>query len=76
MSEFYLMKRWLSGDDAGVFRSEVEEHLVQVWQMPRPARQTLYAMWKRDIMKEQVGYLEASAKDYNEMQSQIERAFK
>ena len=75
MEESYLLDRWLNGKDAGVLKSEIQEHLTYIWQLSHQARQALAKTWTTDILKERVENLYSQARGYNEAQSQLARAF-
>lgn len=76
ISDSYLFDRWSSGQDAGMFDSEVPGNAHHVWQMKVPARQASLSSWKLEILKEQVSQLYTIAELYNEAQDQLSRMFR
>ena len=76
VSNSYLLDRWSSGQDAGLFSEEIPADAHHVWQMDVPERQALLSSWKLDILKEQVALLCEIADQYNEVQGELAHMFK
>ena len=76
VGQYYLLKQWVRGWDAGIFK---EERCVleasQIWGMAPAMRETHVAKWKELILKDQVMDFYDAAKFYNERQSELEEAF-
>ena len=72
----YLLDRWSSGQDAGIFAEIVPENAHRIWQMQMPARQASLSSWKLELLKEQVAELCLIADQYNETQDQLDLVFK
>ena len=76
ISDSYLLDRWSSGQDAGIFSKGVPENALRIWQMGKSERQALLSSWKLELLKEQIAELYDIANKYNEAQSQLARMFK
>ncbi|KIX03284.1 uncharacterized protein Z518_06836 [Rhinocladiella mackenziei CBS 650.93] len=72
---YYLLDRWTTGRNAGIFQSIVKKEHSHVWDTPLRARQENLQRWRDNIWRE---YLEAIAPlfdDFNRIQSEIEEYF-
>jgi len=73
---FYLFSQWTRGWDAGLFKCH--PYVLQfpsVWNMKHPSRQSLYAKWKEQVLKEQVKNIYDIGQRYNDYQARLEREF-
>ncbi len=68
---YYLFDRWMAGQDAGIFSSNVLETSHSVWQMVPPARDAAVNTWKREMLNEQVSELYQIAQAFNDSQSKL-----
>lgn len=74
VQKFYLIERWSSGQNAGVYRNLQNKYPV-VWEMKGPARQALLTRWRADILKEYTEELSDIAKQYSAMIERKARLF-
>ena len=68
---FYLMDRWLQGENAGVFQDTVGKEHETIWNMDSAARSACYQRWARDFFVEQAGMLQNEVRAYNESYEQL-----
>ena len=73
VDEYYLLDRWLRGEDAGIFSAQVAKSYQYIWSLPNTARQSKQSAWKQAIFKEQVLELELITRQYNQSLSELER---
>ncbi|KAL5401415.1 hypothetical protein PMIN03_011529 [Paraphaeosphaeria minitans] len=76
VDKYYLIKRWVKGDDAGVFANLAMRTYPQVWNVPPQIRVELQAQWKKMILEERVTEISALADKYNKCRAQIDRLFR
>lgn len=76
VSEDYLLHRWLSGQDAGMYKSAPHVRSAsKIWALPNVERSNLYASWAQEMMKEIVELFGSTAQDYNKCINQLDRKF-
>ena len=75
VDQYYLLDRWSSGNDAGIFKGKVTKTLRKVWGMPLVARKAALARWKLELMKEQASLVYDTAIEYNDCQRKLEHMF-
>lgn len=66
IKEDYLLNRWLSGLDAGVFKDIIEKQHANIWRMDRNARTAYYRKWTQDFYREQAVILRNLVQEYTE----------
>lgn len=72
----YLLSQWSSGKDAGVFRGDAHVlKAARIWAMPLAARQATRTMWQTEILQYQVQSITASAKLFDQTQTELSRKF-
>ena len=72
----FLLQRWLSGKDAGLYRNEPSvKEASKIWNMPLASRKEQNAKWEMAILKDHVDSLYETAKFYNSSQTELERKF-
>lgn len=72
----YLLERWVSGQDAGVFVSaETVQFASEIWGMDHKARATKYREWRDQLEAEHVDSLYASIESYNHHFANLDKAF-
>ncbi|CAN9351619.1 unnamed protein product [Alternaria alternata] len=76
IDEYYLVKRWLKGEDAGVFSSHTMQTYPHVWNVPPQIRCDLQAQWNKTILEERVAEISVLADKYNKCRAQIDRLFR
>ena len=72
---FYLLDRWITGQDAGIFSSNVLKSSRRVWQMVPMARHAAMATWHHEILKDKVSELYRIAGAYNDSQAKLDAIF-
>jgi hypothetical protein len=73
MERNYLIRRWFSGDDAGIFNANALRDYPGVWSINGDARKQLHAKWEREIIEEQVAVISTLAAKYDESCNRIQR---
>ena len=68
---YYLMDRWLRGENAGVFQDAVGKEYETVWNTDKAARSACHQRWARDFFMEQAGILQNEVRSYNESYQQL-----
>jgi hypothetical protein len=76
VDEYYLLKQWSKGRDAGIFKQH--PHVLsssKIWKMSSTSRNAQVARWKENILKYQVAEVCRSAKQYDKCQIELQRKF-
>jgi SpoVK/Ycf46/Vps4 family AAA+-type ATPase len=76
VDKYYLVKRWLKGEDAGVFANHAIQTYPHVWKIPPQTRVGLQARWNKTILEERVTEISTLADKYNKCRAQIDRLFR
>lgn len=76
VDEYYLVKRWVEGKDAGVFANHAMQTYPHVWNVPPKTRVGLQAQWNKTILEERVTEISTLADKYNKCRTQIDRLFR
>ncbi|KAL1795343.1 hypothetical protein ACET3X_007159 [Alternaria dauci] len=76
IDKYYLVKRWLRGEDAGVFSSYAMQTYPHIWNVPLQIRRKLQAQWNKTVLEERVTEISALADKYNKCRAQIDRLFR
>ncbi len=74
VNPFYLLNRWMSGHDAGMFRRE-SPGASKVWKMPVSNRHESVVRWKAAILQERASKICSSMKDFNNRTEQLDTLF-
>jgi hypothetical protein len=69
---YYLLQRWIDGDDPGVFPEK--KKYTDVWDVPLSRRKELLAGWKSEVIRENLPMLMESAERHDELLSQARDA--
>lgn len=75
ISDDYLIHRWVSGQDAGIFRDSPHlqlESIQEIWNMNPDARRKHWASWLEEIQAEIIDSFTSDAEQYNQCVSQID----
>jgi hypothetical protein len=76
ISDIYLLDRWASGKNAGVFaQSDVVTDAPDVWGMRYADRQAKMKSWGAEILKEQAQHISTLGRDYNRCMHDLSRKF-
>ncbi|KAF2742814.1 P-loop containing nucleoside triphosphate hydrolase protein [Sporormia fimetaria CBS 119925] len=76
VDKYYLVKRWLKGEDAGVFAKHAMQTYPHLWKVTPQTRDELRAKWTRTILEERVTEITTLVDKYNKCCAQIERLFR
>lgn len=76
VDDFYLLNRWCSGTNAGIFQDSMLENSKHLWQITAPDRVTINTSWRLNILKDQVSDFCKISQEYNDCQSRLDRMFK
>jgi hypothetical protein len=76
VDKYYLVKRWVKGEDAGVFSAHAMQTYPHVWNVPPQTRLELKAQWNKTILEERVTEISTLADKYNKCRAQIDRLFR
>ncbi|KZS96999.1 P-loop containing nucleoside triphosphate hydrolase protein [Sistotremastrum niveocremeum HHB9708] len=72
----YLLKRWASGKDAGLFKAAINvQSASQIWNSTRAFRDDLLDTWRAEMLEEQIGQFSTSSVQYNSYCSCLESLF-
>jgi SpoVK/Ycf46/Vps4 family AAA+-type ATPase len=75
VDKYYLVKRWVKGEDAGVFANHATQTYPHVWDVPPQIRVGLQAQWNKTILEERVIEISTLADKYNKCLAQIDQLF-
>lgn len=76
VDKYYLIKRWVKGEDAGVFANHAMQNYPRIWNVPSQVRVGLQTQWNRTILEDQIAEISTLADKYNECCTQIDRLFR
>ena len=76
VSEFYLLERWISGADAGIFKNQVKQASLKIWGIRKPQREAISANWRSELLHDQALELAHMIAAYNATSEQLSRAFR
>jgi hypothetical protein len=65
IDNLYLIDRWIQGQNAGVYKDQVQKHMEHVWDMKKPARMEKLSRWRDEILQENTEAFLRVAQDYN-----------
>lgn len=74
VGETYLIDRWLSGMDVGVY-VDIEIAFPRIWSMPSPDRAALVQRWTEEILRDQISDFCATGKRHNNLLHDIDVQF-
>ncbi|KAI1989899.1 hypothetical protein LOZ53_003465 [Ophidiomyces ophidiicola] len=73
IEEDYLLKRWSTGQDAGLFKANLANH--DIWSIEYGGRQDLLKQWRSEIVRERIDQASSLFDEYNRLQNEIENIF-
>lgn len=76
ISEFYLLRRWAQGKDAGPYKSSVGKRYASVWRIPMAKRQETMKHWKTAMLEERTSMVQEFGAHYNSALAQIDALHK
>ncbi|KAF5345153.1 hypothetical protein D9758_009721 [Tetrapyrgos nigripes] len=77
ITDDYLLSRWRSGQDAGVFKEQpYVKAAAQIWSMSRESRKALLSKWMNDIWKTEIAELFDTSQEYNKLLTQRTRVYR
>ncbi|KAI5777897.1 P-loop containing nucleoside triphosphate hydrolase protein [Geopyxis carbonaria] len=76
IGQYYLLRQWLSGYNAGVFAKQIPEDCQAVWDKDPSTRQAEAARWRTVLLQEEAEKVYELAHEYNDLNGQVEQAFK
>jgi SpoVK/Ycf46/Vps4 family AAA+-type ATPase len=76
IDKYYLVKRWVKGEDAGIFLGHAMQTYPHVWNVPVQIRHGLQAQWNKMILEERVTEISTLADKYNRCCAQTDRLFR
>lgn len=76
VDKYYLVKRWVKGENAGVFSDHAMQTYPHVWNVQPQIRLGLQTQWNRTILEERVTEISTLADKYNKCRAQIDRLFR
>lgn len=77
VKETYLLERWISGRDRGIFsQSYAVRTAPEVWEMPHRDRQARVKFWREQIVREQAQDIYSLGGKYNEYIHDLSRKFR
>jgi AAA domain len=71
----YLLDRWVSGQDAGIFKGTISEEHVRIWEMDVPSRKACMARWTLELLKENVDGVYDHVRKFNLCQERLSQLF-
>jgi hypothetical protein len=75
VDRYYLLQRWLRGEDAGVFMESGAQYYPHIWKMQSESREILHKQWRKTILEEQVSEIINLADKYNTCRARIQQLF-
>lgn len=76
MAPEYLLDRWIAGEkDAGPLQSRNCKGAAEVWKMTRESRKAAVTRWQTAILDELVNEIRNTGRDFNEVQTKLDRVF-
>ncbi|KAH9863899.1 hypothetical protein J1614_009831 [Plenodomus biglobosus] len=76
VNEFFLLDRWLKGEDAGAIGKAAAEAHPHIWSMHRHTRISMRSQWNRAILEEQIADITTLVAKYNACRDKIDRLFR
>ncbi|KAI4920884.1 hypothetical protein J4E85_008999 [Alternaria conjuncta] len=76
IDKYYLVRRWVNGEDAGIFLGHAMQTYPHVWNVPPQIRLGLQAQWNKTILEERVTEISTLANKYNKCCAQVVRLFR
>lgn len=73
---YYLIRRWIKGENAGVFSKHSTQEFPRVWEVPEKARDALRMQWCKAILEEQITVISTLAGKYNMCRSNVEHLYR
>ncbi|OAX80316.1 hypothetical protein ACJ72_05356 [Emergomyces africanus] len=68
----YLLQRWATGKDAGIYKSSVKSSFAEVWKIPPAERLLKLKAWKTGIVEEYIADMQTCGNEYNSALVQID----
>jgi hypothetical protein len=68
----YLLDRWLKGQNAGIFVSEVSPEHRKIWGMDNAARRACVEGWRHALLQEQVSKISGLTKSFDHCQERLD----
>ncbi|KAK0667681.1 putative AAA family ATPase [Cercophora samala] len=75
VTEDYLYKLWMAGNGPGIFKNHIPNSARGVWNMPHPVRRSHVERWMKAMAEERLNTLQEVARQYGEIQKDIEVQF-
>jgi len=76
VDDYYLIQRWMKGEDAGVFSDHAARNYAHIWSLAPQQRYELQSQWYKAMLEEQIAEISALADKYNTCRSRIDRLFR
>ncbi|KAI1935491.1 hypothetical protein LOZ12_005733, partial [Ophidiomyces ophidiicola] len=73
IEEDYLLRRWSTGEDAGVFKANLGNH--HIWNIEYGGRQNLLKRWRSEIVRERIDQASSLFDQYNRLQNDVDNMF-
>ncbi|KAH3974750.1 hypothetical protein HBI56_106880 [Parastagonospora nodorum] len=71
----YLIKRWLKGDDAGIFNASALSSFAEIWTTDHNTRLAMRNKWIRELIEEQVAGISTLAAKYDDCCNRTQQLF-
>lgn len=72
---YYLLDRWESGHDAGIFKDAISEEHDRVWEMDVTSRRACMERWRLELLKEDVAVISNRLRKYDFCQESLHDLF-
>lgn len=76
IDKHYLIKRWLKGEDAGIYAEHAMQYQAHIWQVTSLKREHLQTQWRKAILKEHTAETATLFKRYNKCRTQIDGLYR
>lgn len=76
VDDYYLIQRWMKGEDAGVFSDQAARNHAHIWSLAPQQRYALQSQWHKSMLEEQIAEISALADKYNTCRGRIDRLFR
>ncbi|KAJ5055777.1 P-loop containing nucleoside triphosphate hydrolase protein [Bipolaris maydis] len=72
VDKYYLVQRWLGGEDAGVFARDAAQQYPHIWQTSLQSRMNRQMKWRKAILEEQLAEISNLVDKYNTCRAEID----
>lgn len=75
INKYYLWDRWVSGQDAGIFKGGISPCHAHIWEMPTPSRREAVTLWRQTIQGESREKIVELMEKFNSVEKELTEYF-